>query len=672
MFALIYLGVAIALGDLLCRRVYRFVSVPHRWAAAILVGIFLSTWFTYLAGLAFAHTAEALLWADLLFFVVASGAILWLSRKAPNPDLIAPRARGSSSWDWITLGALFAAMCVLLMGTLYINKQGQLRLSTVETGDFASQLAIAQSFALGHNFPAEYPHYVGQPNPHQFLFYFQAGNLDLLGLNLAWSIDVLSVLGLISLVALVMTLGELLFNSRVVGRLAAAFFFFFGSFGFIPFLSSQAFFQKATHTTLHIFVNQRPLPFAIGILLFVLIFLLDQYRQGRLVTSPNVALRRAKGLVLSGLLVVALPLWNASLFLAAAVALFCMFAAYSLRWLWKLKAPPLLGPVAAAALAASIVAGGVINLVRIYNSPRIEVKYERESLVKGLVFRTSDIYKVPASLAAGLAGAPVTAFEGGHGSGKGQFDNPHGIALDSAGNIFVADTGNGRIQKFSPKGMFVISIAATDPNGIAIDHAGNIYVAEIGAKHCLQKLAPDGKFIAKWTPGLYGPRRIAIGPDDLIYVVDSGNNRIVKFCPHGQVLASWGSGGSGDGQFKGVSSVAVDPINDKVYVADPMNSRIQVFGSNGQFLTKWLIPEWAQPLGFEDLAIDSQRGRLYASSAHMSVILVFDLQGNRTGTLTPNPPDKLDGPAALALAKDKLFVLNTGSGRVCVIDLQSR
>ncbi|PYL31219.1 MAG: hypothetical protein DMF39_03725, partial [Verrucomicrobia bacterium] len=129
MLALIYLALAIAVGDLLCRRFYRFVSAPHRWSAAILVGILLSTWFTYLAWLAFAHTAEPLLWADLLFFVVVPSAIFWLSRKAPKVSTIAPRVPGSSTWDWIALGALFAAACVLLIGTLYVNRQGQLRLS---------------------------------------------------------------------------------------------------------------------------------------------------------------------------------------------------------------------------------------------------------------------------------------------------------------------------------------------------------------------------------------------------------------------------------------------------------------------------------------------------------------------------------------------------------------
>jgi DNA-binding beta-propeller fold protein YncE len=69
---------------------------------------------------------------------------------------------------------------------------------------------------------------------------------------------------------------------------------------------------------------------------------------------------------------------------------------------------------------------------------------------------------------------------------------------------------------------------------------------------------------------------------------------------------------------------------------------------------------------------DPDRDRLYASSAHMNSVLVFDLQGNRIGTLASTPPDKLDGPSALALAKDKLFVLNAASARVSLINLQNR
>ena len=715
MLALIYLGLAIALGDLLCRRFYRFASTPHRWAAATLVGILLSTWLTYLAGLAFARTAEPLLWADLVFFVATAGAVFWLSRKVSKVDVIGPRAPGSSRWDWITLGALFAAVCVLLMGTLYVNNQGRLRLSGMLTSDIGAQLAFAQSFGLGHNFPTGFAHYAGQPNHYHFLFYFQAGNLEFLGLNLAWSVDVLSVLGLTTMLALVMVLGELVFRSRIVGRLGATLFFFHGSVRHLTdFLASGhpdrgqtwSFWKQIA------FLNQRHLPLAIGIFLLVLIFLVDQYRQRNpaagITSDAKTALREAKGpsnwnpiktglpskfitsarpaksFVFSGLLLAALPLWNVSLFLAAVVVLCCLFAAYGLWWLWKLRTALILGPVIATALTASIVAGGVIDLSPIYNSSRIEVNYEREPLVKGLGFRTSVIYKVPDSLAAGVAGkdlskTPVTAFEGGQGNGKGQFDGPRGIAIDTAGNIFVADTNNGRIEKFSPSGVFITSMGTKGdghgqfggPSGLAVDHCGYIYVAE-ALNHRVQKLAPNGTFMAEWAPGFYGPGRIAIGPDDSIYVVDSGRTRIVKFSPDGRVLTEWGSGGHGDGQFSDHTSVTVDPTSNQVYVADPVNSRIQLFDPDGKFLTKWLVPEWGRPLGFEDLAIDLQRGRLYASSVYMNTILVFDLQGNRIGTLTPSPPDKLNGPSALALAKDKLLVLNRDSARVSVIVLKNR
>ena len=458
-----------------------------------------------------------------------------------------------------------------------------------------------------------------------------------------------------------------------------------------------------------------------------------------------------------------------------------VFAAYGLWRLWKLKKPPILGPVTAIALTATIAAGGVIDLLPIHNSSYVEFNYEKDDLVTWLrkntkpndvfltdrflshpvllagrkiflgpnnslagndlskrepiyrqIFESKNprrvfqllkenhinyvafddgirtggsiknqneylyvryfqkfyedkenryrklvIYKVPDSVPPNvanmdLAEPAVSAFQGGHGSGRGQFDNPHGLAVDSVGSIFVADTGNGRIQKFSPNGTFVTSIAATDPNGIAVDRAGNIYVAEIGSKHRIEKLGRNGTSIAEWAPGLYGPRRIAIGPDDSIYVVDQGRARMVKFSPDGRVLATWGSSGSGDGQFSDHTSVAIDPNTNRVYVADPINSRIQVFDSDGKFLIKWSVPEWGQAHGFEDLAIDPGTGRLYASSANTSAILIFDLKGNRLGTLAPKPPDKLEGASALALAKDKLLVLNTASARVSMITLKNR
>jgi DNA-binding beta-propeller fold protein YncE len=278
-----------------------------------------------------------------------------------------------------------------------------------------------------------------------------------------------------------------------------------------------------------------------------------------------------------------------------------------------------------------------------------------------------------------LRESPTNTFQGGKGIGSGQFDSPTGIAVDGTGNVLVADTNNSRIEKFSATGTFlgILGTKGTgrgqlrNPIGIAVDRMGNIYVAD-ASNHYVQKMAPDGTVVAEWKgpePGFYGPRRIAIGPDDSIYVVDQGHNRIAKFSADGEVLATWGRKGNGDGQFNDPTSVAVDPTTNNVYVADPINKRVQVFDSTGRFVTKWSVPEWGRPVGFEDLAIDPQTRRLYASSAHISTVFIFDLNGTEIGSLMPKPPDKLEGPSALALFDRKLYVLNTTSNRVSVIDL---
>jgi sugar lactone lactonase YvrE len=463
-----------------------------------------------------------------------------------------------------------------------------------------------------------------------------------------------------------------------------------------------------------------------------------------------------------------------------------LLAAYGLWWLWNCTGVPALGALTASALAACILAGGMVDLFPIRNSSYVEMNYERDDLVKWLsnntkpndlfltdrfhthsillagrkIFLGPDdllalhdsharvssyqqmfesknprrvfellkqnhidyvaiddvvrhgntirdaneylygryfqrvyedkedryhklaIYKVPSSAppnvkSMDLSEPPVTAFHGGKGSGKGQFDDPRGLALDNNGNILVADTGNARIEKFSPNGSYISSLGTKagygqlgQPNGLAIDRAGNIYVTDLST-HSVRNLTADGKPIAQWTPDLYGPRRIAIGPDDSIYVVDQGHNRIVKLNLEGEVLTTWGSAGTDDGQFRDPTSVAVDPISNKIYVADPINHRIQIFDSAGNFVSKWPVAGWGEPHGFEDLAIDAQRGRLYASSGNINTILAFDLNGNAVGTLEPMPPNKLSSPSALAIAKDKLLVLNSASAQLSFIVLQN-
>jgi DNA-binding beta-propeller fold protein YncE len=303
-------------------------------------------------------------------------------------------------------------------------------------------------------------------------------------------------------------------------------------------------------------------------------------------------------------------------------------------------------------------------------------------------YNSLTIYKVPETAPPEFRSLPEvpasTMFEGGKGTEKGQFDFPRGIAVDNAGNILVADTNNGRIQKFSTAGVFLNSFGRLgesegefkEPIAIAVDRTGNIFVAD-ALNHRIQKLKSDGTFIAEWKGPDEGfsPRDIAIAPDDALCVIDQSQKRIVKFDRDGKVLTVWGTKGDGDGQLDEATSIAVDGTNDRVYVADPRNRRIEVFNTNGQFVANWFVEQW-RPIKnawyMQDLVVDSKAGRLYATSTQTDEVLVFDLKGTKIGALKPRPPDKLEGASALALLNGKLYVLCTFGNRVSQIDLQGR
>jgi DNA-binding beta-propeller fold protein YncE len=269
----------------------------------------------------------------------------------------------------------------------------------------------------------------------------------------------------------------------------------------------------------------------------------------------------------------------------------------------------------------------------------------------------------------------VSPFVGGHGAGLGQFERPRGIAVDQRGNLYVTDSGNGRVQKFSANGESLGLVGESgdfrEPNGVAIDTAGNLYVSDAD-KHRLIKFRSDGTFEREWTgpaPGFFGPRGVAVGPHGEVYVVDQGRARIVKLGSDGESW-QWGSPGSGDGEFLEPTAVAV--FGETVYVADSQNGRIQVFDSNGKFLNKWNVPEWQKNIWqYPDLIVDSHSKRLYASSTVTNDVIVFDFSGRRLSRITPTPPEKFEGPSGLGLASNRmLYVINADGARVSRIPLQ--
>jgi Caspase domain/NHL repeat/Bacterial Ig domain len=191
----------------------------------------------------------------------------------------------------------------------------------------------------------------------------------------------------------------------------------------------------------------------------------------------------------------------------------------------------------------------------------------------------------------------IVAQWGSVGTAEGQFRAPQAISIDSKDNVYVADTGNNRIQVFqvlssnSTHGTFLRGWGGfgTDngffnqPRGIAVDQGGNVYVADTGNNR-IQVFSSNGTFITKWGSQGTGdrqfnnPLRIAIDSLNNVYVVDSGNNRIQKFSGVGQFNIKWGSQGTGDRQFANLADITVD-ISNNVYVLDRGNNRIQVWAA---------------------------------------------------------------------------------------------
>jgi DNA-binding beta-propeller fold protein YncE len=148
------------------------------------------------------------------------------------------------------------------------------------------------------------------------------------------------------------------------------------------------------------------------------------------------------------------------------------------------------------------------------------------------------------------AGSPPVQW-GSQGSGNGQFNNPGGAAVDSAGNIYVADTGNSRIQKFDSNGNYLTKWGGTfsppppsvpggtsqpyvpvngqflGPSGVAVDSAGNVYVADTGNNR-IQEFDSNGNYLAQWG-GFNQPGGVAVDSAGNVYVADTRNNRIEEF-----------------------------------------------------------------------------------------------------------------------------------------------
>ena len=234
---------------------------------------------------------------------------------------------------------------------------------------------------------------------------------------------------------------------------------------------------------------------------------------------------------------------------------------------------------------------------------------------------------------------------------------PRDIAVANDGKIYIADTENHRILHISIDGTILSEWTAegnknaeldplgfNQPWGIAVDQEGYVYVTDTW-NHRILKYTSDGEFITTWgyfnnVPedpyGMWGPRDVVIDLDGNVLVTDTGNKRILVFDSDGNFITQIGGDGYQLGQFKEPVGLGIAPDTGDLYVADTWNQRIQLIKKVGvaQYTpyTSWDILSWYG--GSLDnkpyLSID-EFSRVFAADPEGGRVLMFSNMGEFLG-----------------------------------------
>jgi sugar lactone lactonase YvrE len=244
---------------------------------------------------------------------------------------------------------------------------------------------------------------------------------------------------------------------------------------------------------------------------------------------------------------------------------------------------------------------------------------------------------------------------GAKGSEIGQFNGAMGLTADASSNVYVADMGNRRIQKFDPDGKFVAQWSASgpgveplqQPSALALSADGkDIWLVDAGSGW-VYRFSLTGDLLAALNGaryGLFSPRGIAVDANNNLYLTDTGNGRILKLDPAGRLQAQWGKRGTAAGEFMEPFGVAVD--GDGIYVADTGNQRVQKLTLDGQPAGQWSVPG-----SVSYLATDG-RGYLYVSDPDNGQVWVLTTGGQVVGRIGGQEGAKVIGSRPRGVAVD--------------------
>ncbi|MCE7992289.1 MAG: T9SS type A sorting domain-containing protein [Roseivirga sp.] len=273
-----------------------------------------------------------------------------------------------------------------------------------------------------------------------------------------------------------------------------------------------------------------------------------------------------------------------------------------------------------------------------------------------------------------------------------QFDTPTGIAVDNSGNVYVADQFNHRIRKITSGGI-VSTLAGSSkgfadgtgtsaqfdtPTGVALDSEGNVYVAD-QLNHKIRKIGPAGVVVtfagsaAGFSNGtgtssqFNAPRDVAVDASGNVYVADQNNHLIRKISPSGVAMTLAGSvEGFADGtgttaRFDTPTGVAVG-ASGIVYVADEDNIKVREVTQSG-VVTTISGTSFGRPFGID---VDNS-GNIYIADKLTDNIRKISSSGD-VSVVAGGTSGNLDGPGTIAQFASPQGVALDGLGNMFVAD----
>jgi DNA-binding beta-propeller fold protein YncE len=262
---------------------------------------------------------------------------------------------------------------------------------------------------------------------------------------------------------------------------------------------------------------------------------------------------------------------------------------------------------------------------------------------------------------------------------------PTDLAIDSHGNIIVADGANDRLAQFGADGLFVGYLSSVDnetfarPVGVSFDAADNLWVADTG-NHRVLVISTSGQLLKRidlpkaddGKPA--GPTSVAVARDgSRAYIVDNANHRLLIRDNRTEKLTVMGKSGRALGQFEFPFMVCIG-LEKYVFITEAVGARVQQVSPDDRWAgtigrVGVMLGDLYRPKG---IAVDS-RGRVFVGDSSMGVIQAFTPRGFVAGVLTDaaGQPLQLQHPMGMRFdAKGNLLVVELRANRVAVVTIQ--